>query len=243
MACTFVDSPAGVAALINSVTSLPVNPPSLYFDLEGRDLSRTGSISIFQLLVHPQNHAYLIDIHVLNESAFTTLGTNGKTLKSILESPGIPKVCFDVRNDSDALYTHFGISLQGMQDIQLMENASRRFGSKRLVNGLMKCIEDDAPIPMQEKLAGRAIKEKGARLFAPEKGGSYQVFNVRPLHDDIKAYCVQDVRYLPRLWQAYWNRLDPSWKDKVEVETKARVRLSQSPQYQPHGQHKALGPW
>jgi hypothetical protein len=37
--------------------------------------------------------------------AFSTAGTNGQTLKTILESETIPKVFFDVRNDSDALYS------------------------------------------------------------------------------------------------------------------------------------------
>ncbi len=244
MAVTFVDSTAAVAAMVNSLTGLPVSPPSLYFDLEGKELSRTGSVSIFQLLVHPRDHVYLIDIHVLKESAFTTPGSSGNTFQSILESATIPKVCFDVRNDSDALYFHFGIALQGIQDIQLMENASRpALSQKRLLNGLQNCIQYDAPINAQDKHAWKTIKEKGVKLFAPEKGGSYQVFNTRPLHDDIKAYCVQDVRFLPQLRGAYWNRLDANWKAKVEAETVARVGSSQSANYQPHGRHKALGPW
>lgn len=244
MSVTFVDSSIAVTAMIDSIVDLPNSPPSLYFDLEGIDLSRKGSISIFQLLAHPQNHVYLIDVHVLGGSAFTTPGTKGNTFQTILESGTIAKACFDVRNDSDALHFHYGITLRGIQDIQLMENASRRLGyPNKYIAGLIKCIEFDLPMTTQAKNACKAIKEKGLKLFAPEKGGSYEAFNTRPLHEDIKAYCVQDVKFLPLLWKKYWDKLDVNWKAKVDTETLARVQLSQSAGYEPHGSHKALGPW
>ena len=245
MASTFIDNPRSLIVLLDSIKSIPTSPPSLFVDLEGQKLSRHGTISILQLYIHPLHHVYLIDVHTLGVPAFTTIGSSGQTLKSILESPSIPKVFFDVRNDSDALYAHFGISLQGVQDIQLMENADRpgHISGKRCLNGLAKCIERDAPLTAQEKQRWNMIKDKGASLFDPAKGGSYQVFDTRPLNEDIRRYCVSDVQYMPQLRSVYWARLTLEWKDKVEVETRARVTLSQSAGYQPHGQHKALGPW
>lgn len=235
---------ASVSNLIDSIIDLPFNPPSLYFDLEGIKLSRVGSILIFQLLVVPQDHVYLIDIHVLKASAFSTAGKAGSSLQDILKSATTAKVVFGVRNDSDALYQHYGIALQGIQDIQLMENASRPLTRpKQYINDLARCIEYDALLSPQQKTSWKDAKERGARTFAPEKGGSYEVFNARPLRAEILEYCVQDVRFLPSLRQSYWARLDPDWKKKVEDATKARVELSQSGNYQPHGEHKKLGPW
>jgi exonuclease 3'-5' domain-containing protein 1 len=101
---------------------------------------------------------YLIDVHTLQEKAFLTAGTAGKPLKTILESDKIPKVFFDVRNDSDALYAHFGIKLAGVQDIQLMELATRDF-SKRYLNRLSKCIERDSPMMPGEKQKWESVKE------------------------------------------------------------------------------------
>ena len=246
MAPTFslVDSTSSISSLVDGIMDLPINPPSLYFDLEGIRLSREGSISIFQLLVQPRNHVYLIDIHILGSTAFTTAGSSGKTFKDILQSSTIPKVCFDVRNDSDALFAHFGVALSGVQDIQLMENAGRRPTlPKRFLNGLAKCIEFDAPITALEKQAWKATKNRGASLFAPEKGGSYEVFNARPLKAEILIYCVQDVCFLPGLRNTYWGRLDSSSKTKVEEETGKRVQVSQSSGYQPNGPHMKFGPW
>ncbi len=245
MITSFIDSNNGIVELLDSFNNLIVDPPSLYFDLEGIELSRTGSISIFSLFVHPDNRAYLIDVNVLGQAAFSTPGSDGKTLQHILESPTIPKVCFDVRNDSDALYHHFQIALQGIQDVQLMENASRSgpISNKKWLQGLAKCITKDVPITQQEKEICKKIKDKGRRLFAPERGGAYAVFNERPLREEIKDYCVQDVQFLPKLCEIYRNRLNSTWKIRVEIETLKRVQSSQSPTYLPHGNQQALGPW
>ena len=192
MESTLIDSKESLATLIDTVVNLPSNPPSLYLDLEGINLSRHGFISIMQLMLYPQMDIYLIDIHILGSMAFTTPGSGGTTLRSILESPNIPKVFFDVRNDSNALFFHHGIALQGVQDIQLMEYASRpyiRASTKKLVHGLHKCIQTDAPITLQQKQTWKAAKDAGIMLFAPDRGGSYAVFNDRPLKKEIKAYC------------------------------------------------------
>lgn len=59
----------------------------------------------------------MIDIHTLGAKAFLTAGASGQTLKGDLESESIPKAFFDARNDSDALFSHLGINLAGVQDI------------------------------------------------------------------------------------------------------------------------------
>jgi exonuclease 3'-5' domain-containing protein 1 len=70
---------------------------------------------------------YLIDVLSLRHECFTACGEGGNNLKDSLESNAIPKVFFDVRNDSDALYSHFKIKLDGVIDLQLMELATRSF--------------------------------------------------------------------------------------------------------------------
>ncbi|KAG5992724.1 hypothetical protein E4U52_002569 [Claviceps spartinae] len=97
-------------SLIDSIKNLP----TLYVDLEGCQLSRNGTISIVTLYATALATAYVVDVHKLGKSAFTTANTTGTTLKAILESANIKKIIFDVRNDSDALFHHFQISLQGV---------------------------------------------------------------------------------------------------------------------------------
>lgn len=238
---SLVSTTAALTEMIESIEDLPTSPPSLYIDLEGVNLSRHGTISILQVYVSPHDKTYLVDVHTLREKCFKHKAASGTDLKTILESPSIPKVIFDVRHDSDALYGHFQIDLAGIHDLQLMELATRTF-PKRRVNGLARCIENDAGMTFSERQKWKATKEKGLKLFAPERGGSYEVFNTRPLAEEIIEYCVQDVRFLPRLWKAYDKRLTKRWRVKVEEEARNRVRQSQSSVYIGDGKHMALAP-
>lgn len=139
-----VSTVAHLAEVLDKLTLETNVPPHLYIDVEGINLSRNGSISILTLFDRSSKLVYLIDIHTLGTVAFSTASATRKTLdgsplktvgpgttphditlKTILESPKIPKVFFDVRNDSDALFAHFGIRLQGVQDLQVMELASK----------------------------------------------------------------------------------------------------------------------
>lgn len=241
---TLIDSEESLLPLLDSIGNLPVEPPSLYIDLEGIALSRHGSISIISIHISPTKKTYLVDIHSLKEAAFSTTTTSGTSLKTILESPTIPKVIFDIRNDSDALFSLFKVSVDGIKDLQLMELATRN-GSRRLVSGLAKCIEYGSPISSTDKTRWRLSKERGVRLFAPEKGGRYEVFNERPLKPEIIQYCHLDVSLLPGLYDVYSAKLRPAsqafWRAHIPEETKLRIKDSQSPSYVPRSKSKALG--
>ncbi|CAN9090525.1 unnamed protein product [Alternaria alternata] len=233
--------------------------PTMYIDLEGVNLCREGSISILTLLIHTGNairRVYLIDVHTLGAQAFNTAGAKrptlkgttlkGTTLKDILQDERIPKVFFDVRNDSDALFAQFGVALQGVEDIQLMESATRKTtASRKFLNGLTKCVENTLPMGICGRglVSWKLAKEKGERLFKAEYGGSYDVFNQRPIPEDISSYCVGDVQYLPELRYRFYTARAYQWRDLVGEETKKRVATSQRSDYQPHGPDKMMAPW
>ena len=42
-------------------------------------------------------------------------------IRELLEDPDFPKIFFDCRQDSDALFHQFGVLLRGVRDLQLME--------------------------------------------------------------------------------------------------------------------------
>jgi exonuclease 3'-5' domain-containing protein 1 len=248
MPTTIIDTAERVATLVDLIWQLPTDSPSLFIDLEGINLSRNGSISILTLLIQKDEtlkHTYLFDIHTLGNLAFNVAGVRGKTLKDILESPLIRKVFFDVRNDSDALFSLFNIALQGIEDVQLMENASLLRGPipRTYLTGLASCIKFDASLSPQQRVNWEAVKTEGKRLFAPERGGNYEAFNARPMSDAIMAYCVGDVQYLPRLRMLYCANLSAEWQVRVLGAAWGRVMESQSARYQPEGRDKTLGPW
>lgn len=233
---TLIDGEAALLSLLDDVSGLPVKPPSLYLDLEGIKLGRHGYLSILSIFVRPQNKVYLIDVHVLGSAAFLTTNSSAVSLKSILESPSIPKVIFDVRNDSDALFSHYQVSVDGIKDLQLMELATRR-GPRDFVAGLVKCVENDSPITPTAKAGWRRTKEVARQLYDPEKGGRYEIFNERPLRPEIEDYCAGDVVQLPGLFDVYDAKLRPSrgggafWRVQVREATRDRIKLSQHPAY------------
>ncbi|KAF2790572.1 hypothetical protein K505DRAFT_327494 [Melanomma pulvis-pyrius CBS 109.77] len=221
--------------------------PTMYIDLEGVDLCREGSLSILTLLIDiPIRRTCLIDVHTLGARAFETAGAERKTLKDILQDEKIPKVFFDVRNDSDALFAHFGVALQGIEDVQLMESATRKTtASRKFLSGLAKCIQENLPMSSggSELASWKLAKTNGERLFKTQHGGSGTIFNQRPIPDDIISYCVGDVQYLPELRDKFWPRQSNRWRDLVCEEAKKRVAASQRSDYQPHGRDKAMAPW
>jgi exonuclease 3'-5' domain-containing protein 1 len=123
-----------------------------------------------------------------------------------------------------------------------MELATRPF-SKRFIRGLAKCITEDLDMSSAELLKWKITKDRGVALFAAEHGGSFEVFNERPLRRAISEYCIQDVQLLPRLWRRYDAALAPGWRKKVEEATRDRIKLSQSEGYNGVGRHMTLGPW
>ncbi|KAM7185561.1 hypothetical protein V8F20_011754, partial [Naviculisporaceae sp. PSN 640] len=149
-----VDTPQAVSNLMDIIClevtrngdapSQQESPPSLYIDIQLIDHYNTtatsqahmqpqGGISLMQIYLIPQDHnepghIYLLDVLTLGKQAAfeTPRSPHTKiTLKTILESPTIPKVFFDVRADAGVLYHQYGISLEGVQDLQLMEFAAR----------------------------------------------------------------------------------------------------------------------
>jgi exonuclease 3'-5' domain-containing protein 1 len=250
---TFIATANELSAILPTLKDLPASSPNLYIDLEGANLSRHGTISLITLYVLSTNTVYLIDVHQLGAAAFTTTAVSTSatpepplTLKTILESPDIPKVFFDVRNDSDALFSHFGISLQGIHDLQLMELTTTKrksWDGRQYLTGLAMCIKHEAGLDLNERQRIDTVKNQGIKLFAPEHGGSYAVFNERPLQPIVQEYCVQDVVYMPRLWNIYQARMDAFWRVMATEGAQARVKESQGPGYQSTGEHKRYGCW
>lgn len=246
-----IDTEAKVTKFVNEVINVPTgaDQPILYCDVEGINLCRDGSISIFTIYLLPSNTVYLIDVYSLKQRAFLTANDSGSTLRSILESKAVDKVFFDVRNDSDALFAHYGIRLSGIKDLQLMEVGARYGGSevRKYVSSLTKCIIRHSKLSNDEKAQCEMVKMRGAKLYAPNQGGRYDVFNERPLRRELVEYCMMDVRVLPSLYERYDSELKHpnkrDWRKRVDQATLQRVKDSQGPEYEPNGPHKTLSPW
>lgn len=241
---TLVNSEANLLLLLDSISNLPVEPPSLYIDLKGDNLGRLGSITVFSMHIAPSHTTYLLDIHSLGNAAFSTSNAHGTSLKTVLESLTIPKVFFDIRNASDALFALFKISVNNVKDLQLMELACRK-GSRKFVSSLAKCIENESQISEGAKAQWRLARARGPRLFDGAGSSCYRVFDERPWTPEIVQYFNQDVVLLPGLYNAYNGKLsqpgEAFWRVQVRESTKSRIKLSQSLNYDGKSKHNAVG--
>ena len=244
MEVEMIDTATALTSFLDGLPQASAQP-NLFIDLEGNNLSRHGTLSMITILVEPRHTVHLVDVHTLGKDAFTTSNTNNTTtLQQILESETTTKVFFDIRHDSDALFGLYGIRVSGIEDLQLMELASRSalFENKRYVSGLAKCIQSYSQLSVAEKQQFKATKELGGRLFDPARGGSYAVFGQRPLDPEVSKYCVQDVLHMPGLYDVFHAKLGAIWKAKVKKETAARIALSQSARGVGRGPQNAQGP-
>ena len=91
-----IDTTPALQAFIADLPESTTDQPGLYVDLEGNDLSRNGTLSLITILVEPRHTVHLIDVKTLGAAAFTTPGSNGKTIQQILESETIIKVFFNL---------------------------------------------------------------------------------------------------------------------------------------------------
>ncbi len=240
MAPFVVDDEAKSRALLTFITErMRAEQDQLMFvDLEGVNLGRSGTIAIMQLLMPPSPVVYLVDVHQLEAKAFALTTADGTSLRTVLESPNIFKVFFDIRNDSDALHAHFDINVAGIIDLQVIEYATRNPRGK-YVNGLAKCIEKDLPY-----IPGWSLtKANGRRLFAPEVGGKYEVFLERPMADEILKYCEQDVMLMPRLLSVYGGKLQVGIAAQLQGIVDERIWLSKTNTFDGQGRHMAVGPY
>ena len=123
----------------------------LYINLEGINLSRYKSFSLIAIFIYIQNFVYLINIYTLQSAAFITATVNSTTLKSVLKSPNITKVFFNIYNNFNTLYYYFSIQLYSVKDIQLIENTAHLAGRHKFVNRLERYIDNNTPILLVEK--------------------------------------------------------------------------------------------
>ncbi|RAL07127.1 uncharacterized protein BO97DRAFT_464588 [Aspergillus homomorphus CBS 101889] len=153
-----VDSVSLLQSVIDAaVTGLRTDSPSLFINLEGMNLGRCGSISIMSVYVPNKSIVYLIDVHKLGNEAFSTVNRDGKSLKYVLECPAMLNVLFDARRDLDALSALFGLSVDGIRDVQLMELGTRK-ESKDFLAGLDKCVVNDSNFRQQRNKHGGLTK-------------------------------------------------------------------------------------
>jgi len=191
---------------------------ALAVDFEGVKLCRHGALCLVQITCSDDPRlVYVLDVHVLGKRAFALQTPQGTSMKGVLEEQLIRKVWFDPRNDVDALYHQFGIMPRGIFDLQLAEVADRRDRGHNVnyVQGLHKCLTQCPTLQSEQKVFAEWINNLGKNLFEPQNGGSYEIFQQRPLNPFILIYAAHDSRYMLVLYEQYIQSISTSWVQRV----------------------------
>jgi exonuclease 3'-5' domain-containing protein 1 len=148
-----------------------------------------------------------------------------------------------VRNDSDALFSLYGIKIKTVYDIQLLEVAFRR--SKNLYSKTVKGLGNAVLEYVKPGPSWAEVKEAGKRLLFPTNGGSYELFEKRPLDQRILEYAANDVALLFALVAVLGGRLGgvcAKWRERVLKASSNRVSESHQIDYNPDGNNRGLSP-
>lgn len=241
---TIVDTVEKVRSMIDILTALPLSEPNIAIDLEGKSLGRDGPVYLAIIHDYASDHTYVVDVHNLQTAAFDTCGEReAGTLRSILESPDVPKMIYDVRQDSDALYHQFNIKLDGILDVQLFQLAamSQSFNfPAQYRTGLFKAISSGIDMNYDAKQKWLDIKRIGKDLWAPEQGGSWDRFIEPNKCKEIIEYCLVDVVHLRTLYRKAVKGLSERWIERVKDTTKDSIEETWDDDFESSG---ARGPW
>ncbi|KIW91253.1 uncharacterized protein Z519_08149 [Cladophialophora bantiana CBS 173.52] len=163
-ACYLIDNKDALEVFVSEIQGISNDPPSFYIDAEGFNLGRFGIMDLLQVHVLPLHETFIVDVFTLAHPAFDTM-FQGNSLRMLLESLSIPKVIFDIRNDSDAMFNLYNIALSGVVDQHMMKYFQENRWGRNLA-GLRHCTEHDATLSSEEI---RRWSEVNASVLHPRR--------------------------------------------------------------------------
>lgn len=186
MTVYWLDSPSRVRAACDFL----LNESTVAIDCEGLKLSKHGELCLVAIATL-HGYIFLFDICSLGDSAFTF------GLRQLLESPKIRKVFQDARQDVDALYWQFGVSVASIWDTQIADAIHRWAQRQRVefVLGLPKLMSKYCP-----KHAVAALVLDVKRVVNDQVNKEPGLWRERPLRPALLEYAVIDVFALLPLW-------------------------------------------
>ena len=214
-------------ALINTVEQLNkvIHTLSAFdtiaFDSEGDNLGRTGALTVATVMGicsadaktrNSSTIAFVIDVVTLGASV--VFSSTSPSLKSILENASITKITFDCRSDSDALFHQFGVTLRGVIDTQVLDQAVRiqngqappiynefvTRGGVQFMQGMAKVASRYLDNKLREPLFDFGNKAPHKCMPHNDQLHSVNVWLRRPLEPSSIAYAASDVHIIQLMY-------------------------------------------
>ena len=155
-------------------------------------------------------------------------------LGALLEDKSVRKLMYDVRGDADALFHQYRIRVANVCDLQVLY--CRTFDSKTdpYLKGLGKALSRCPGLLQSQREQLDAVKAAGVALFAPEKGGSYEVWKHRPLTTALVDYASADVAHLHAMYDAWHGAVGEDEMERIVTLRMANAIESDRPCKGPH---------
>ncbi|KAJ7653928.1 ribonuclease H-like domain-containing protein [Mycena polygramma] len=194
---------------------------TLFVDCEGTNLgTKSGHLSLIALgMPAPsKERPYIVDIQVIGKEA-------SKLIFMLLESSQVRKVMFDGRMDQSALFQEYGVIMQNVVDLQLVDIKSRCLrgeGLKERMSRLCaylslrpKELNTAADAALYEKLQvlrglGKAVKEHGIedaekniKMKAQSANMDWVALSSGPRPRKILRYTANDISLISGLWARF----------------------------------------
>ncbi|OJJ75211.1 hypothetical protein ASPBRDRAFT_40492 [Aspergillus brasiliensis CBS 101740] len=120
-----------------------------------------------------------------------------------------------------------------------------RPGSKEFLAGLERCVLKDGRIFSEVEIQAWKGVRKG--VYSALRGGYVEIFDKRPMRQDVKEYCAGEVTVLVDLFRIYDAKLKPPgeafWRNYILDTTRERVRRSRESGFSGASKFDDRGPW
>ena len=188
---------------------------AIAFDAEGVKLGRSGPLTVAAFGAIDSSASlpiYVVDVQELGgNDVFGKSDASSRShleiifsksdgsLRSLLENKTIEKVTFDCRADSDALFHQFGVKLNGVLDMQVLDQGIRIHKGSVPPQKCQYLTSGEIPaLPNMDTVAAR-LGLSTAKLPKPHAYSS-QVWAERPLKASAIAYAANDVHVIRQMF-------------------------------------------
>ncbi|KAI0413170.1 hypothetical protein F5X98DRAFT_379062 [Xylaria grammica] len=218
----FIHNTMSISGLIDTISKLPTDPPSLYLSVDLVGTTGSERSVILAIYVYPTRYTYLMDVDKLAHPAFTTPGTaTPLTLMSIFKNAAIPKVFFDLGYSSYVLRRNWNVTLKGAYDLQLVEIPKPLYSHSDPAE-LRMSFEREKPMTITQRNQWIKSQEKAIKHIKQCRYHTRLVFK-GILTSEVKEHCVENAKLIRDLWSIFDRWFESEWQGRVREATTTRL--------------------
>jgi len=188
MPTRFVDDEA---ALGHAVTAIE-RCSKVAFDAEGVQLGRNGALTIATFSGVGTEDTYVVDVQALGGAR--VFAEHLPSFRAVLENPTVAKITFDCRNDSDALFHQFGVTLRGVLELQVLDQAVRIQKGEAPPVRCIYVVNGGVPYLQSMAMVSQRYSVHSAKLTV-----SHAQWDKRPLSETAIEYASVDALIIKQL--------------------------------------------